>query len=237
MRILVTRCSIRYEGRLVTTLESGDRVVLFKDDGSVVVHAIQGAKPINYMPGPTAVTEDGRTLRITRTSTGEQLVIDVEDVHADSAWELADEAKLVREGREKDIQATIFESPEAIEVGMVGLQREQFTEVGPVDLVCRDADGRTCVIEVKRVRATAQAVEQLTRYGARAGARHPGGARARAAGAGAAREPGLRLRRARRGARALRRWRGAHAAVLIGARVAAATAVDGRCARPASPVP
>jgi RecB family endonuclease NucS len=164
MRILVTRCSIRYEGRLVTTLESGDRVVLFKDDGSVVVHAVQGAKPINYMPGPTVVTEEGRTLRVSRPATGESLVIDVEDVHADTNWELEDAAKLVREGREKDIQATIFESPEAIEVGMVGLQRELFTEVGPVDLFCRDADGRTCVIEVKRVRAVAAAVEQLNRY-------------------------------------------------------------------------
>jgi endonuclease len=164
MRILVTRCSIRYEGRLVTTLESGDRVVLFKDDGSVVVHAVQGAKPINYMPGPTAVTEEGRTIRVAQTRTGESLVIDVDDVHADSAWSLEDTAKLVREGREKDIQATIFETPEAIEPGMVGLQREQFTQVGPVDLLCRDIDGRTCVIEVKRVRAVAAAVEQLNRY-------------------------------------------------------------------------
>ncbi len=164
MRILVTRCSIRYEGRLVTTLESGDRVVLFKDDGSVVVHAVQGAKPINYMPGPTVVEEQGRTLRIAQTKTGESLVIDVEDVHADSAWELEDTAKLVREGREKDIQATIFETPEAIEAGMVGLQRELFTEVGPVDLFCRDVDGRTCVVEIKRVRAVAAAVEQLNRY-------------------------------------------------------------------------
>ena len=164
MRILVTRCNIRYEGRLVTTLESGDRVVLFKDDGSVVVHAVQGAKPINYMPGPTSVTEDGRTLIVTRPSTGEQLVIDVEDVHADTSWELEDSAKLMREGREKDIQATIFCTPHAIEEGMVGLQRELFTEVGPVDLFCRDAEGRTCVIEVKRVRAVAAAVEQLNRY-------------------------------------------------------------------------
>ena len=164
MRILVTRCSIRYEGRLVTSLESGDRVVLFKGDGSVVVHAVQGAKPINYMPGPTSVTEDGRTLTITRTATGESLVIDVEDVHADTAWELEDSAKLVREGREKDIQATIFETPHAIEDGMVGLTRELFTEVGPVDLFCRDTGGRTCVVEIKRVRATAAAVEQLNRY-------------------------------------------------------------------------
>lgn len=164
MRILVTRCSIRYEGRLVTTLETGDRVVLFKDDGSVVVHAVQGAKPINYMPGPTVVSEDGRTLTVTRPSTGESLVIDVEDVHADSNWQLSDDAKLVREGREKDIQATIFATPEAIEPGMVGLKRELFTQVGPVDLFCRDADGRTCVIEIKRVRAVAAAVEQLNRY-------------------------------------------------------------------------
>ena len=57
MRILVARCSIRYEGRVTTTLDSGDRVVLFKDDGSVVVHAIQGAKPINYMPGPTVARD------------------------------------------------------------------------------------------------------------------------------------------------------------------------------------
>ncbi|MEO6866903.1 MAG: endonuclease NucS domain-containing protein [Gaiellales bacterium] len=164
MRILVTRCSIRYEGRLVTSLESGDRVILFKDDGSVVVHAVQGAKPINYMPGPTTVEENGRTLTITRTATGETLAIDVEDVHADSAWELEDSAKLVREGREKDIQATIFQTPASIEDGMIGLQREMFTEVGPVDIFCRDAEGRTCVIEIKRVRAVAAAVEQLTRY-------------------------------------------------------------------------
>jgi endonuclease len=164
MRILVSRCSIRYEGRVVTTLESGDRVVLFKDDGSVVVHAGAGAKPINYMPGPTVVKEEGRTITITRPATGELLSIDVEDVHGDVSHELVDEAKIVREGREKDIQATIFATPTAIEDGMVGLQRELFTEVGPVDLFCRDCDGRTVVIEIKRVRATAQAVEQLTRY-------------------------------------------------------------------------
>ncbi len=164
MRILVARCSIRYDGRVTTTLESGDRVILFKDDGSVVVHAIQGAKPINYMPGPTVVRESGRTIVIGRPASGEQLEIQVEDVHADAAHELEDSAKIVREGREKDIQATIFDSPEAIEPGMVGLQRELFTEVGPVDLFCRDIEGRTVVVEVKRVRATAAAVEQLTRY-------------------------------------------------------------------------
>lgn len=130
----------------------------------MVVHAIQGAKPINYMPGPTVVREEGRTIVIGRPASGESLEISVDDVHADAAHSLEDSARIVREGREKDIQATIFASPEAIEPGMVGLQRELFTEVGPVDLFCRDIDGRTVVVEVKRVRATAAAVEQLTRY-------------------------------------------------------------------------
>jgi RecB family endonuclease NucS len=164
MRILVAHCTIRYEGRVTTTLEAGDRVVLFKDDGSVVVHAGAGAKPINYMPGPTVVHEEGRTLEVHRPATGERLTVDVMDVHADTQHDLVDEAKIVREGTEKDVQATIFGTPEAIEPGMIGLQRELFTDVGPVDLFCRDADGRTVVIEVKRVRAVAAAVEQLTRY-------------------------------------------------------------------------
>ncbi len=142
---------------MVTTLAEGERVLLFKDDGSVVVHAAAGAKPINYMPGPTVVREDGRTLTVHRPDSGELLTVEVIDVHADTTWPLVDTAKIVREGREKDIQATIFASPDSIEPGMVGLERESFTEVGPVDLLCRD-------VEVKRVRATAAAVEQLTRY-------------------------------------------------------------------------
>jgi RecB family endonuclease NucS len=164
MRILVACCTIRYEGRVTTTLESGDRVLLFKSDGSVVVHAGAGAKPINYMPGPSVVKEQGRTLTISRPATGELLTVDIDDVHSDTRFDLVDTAKIMREGQEKDIQAVIFATPESIEPGMVGLKREQFTEVGPVDLFCRDADGRTTVVEVKRVRATAQAVEQLTRY-------------------------------------------------------------------------
>jgi RecB family endonuclease NucS len=164
MRILVANCSIRYEGRLVTSLAEGDRVVLFKADGSVVVHAGAGAKPINYMPGPTVVNEEGRTIRITRPTSGESLVLEIAEVHADTGYSLVDTAKIVREGTEKDVQATIFATPDAIEPGMIGISREQFTEVGPVDLFCRDANGRTTVVEVKRVKATAAAVEQLTRY-------------------------------------------------------------------------
>ena len=75
MRVLVCRCTIGYAGRLTTRLASGDRVVLFKEDGSVAVHALRGAKPINYMAGPTSVREEAEVIRIYRPSSEETLTI------------------------------------------------------------------------------------------------------------------------------------------------------------------
>ena len=81
MRILVARCEIAYHGRATTRLGAGDRVILFKDDGSLCVHAEKGYKPLNYMPGPTTVKEDGDVIRVYRAASDETLVIVVEDVH------------------------------------------------------------------------------------------------------------------------------------------------------------
>ena len=64
MRILVARCEIAYHGRAVTRLGAGDRLIVFKDDGSLCVHADRGFKPLNYMAGPTSVSEDGDVIRV-----------------------------------------------------------------------------------------------------------------------------------------------------------------------------
>jgi hypothetical protein len=164
VRILVCTCSIGYSGRLTTRLASGDRVVLFKDDGSVCIHVRQGAKPVNYMPGPTVVREEDGVIRVTRPSTGEQLTIVVERVHQDATFALADEAKLEREGRELQLHERLARTPEAIEEGLLIVERERRTDVGPVDLWCRDATGRIVLVEVKRIKAVAAAVEQVVRY-------------------------------------------------------------------------
>ena len=110
---------------------------------------------------------------------------------------------LEREDAELQIHRLLERAPETIEPGCVVLDRERFTDTGPIDLFCRDADGRTVVVEVKRTRAVAAHVEQLTRYCERvdldpahsALPRHPGRARDRAAGAGHVRGPRLRVRR------------------------------------------
>ena len=164
MRVLIAHCEIAYAGRLETRLAPGDRVVLFKDDGSVCVHALKGAKPINYMPGPTIVEEADDVIRVRRPSSGETLTILLLGTHADDRFELVDDAALERQGREKEIQALLARALHVIELGLVLVDRERPTDVGPVDLFCRDAAGRVTLVEVKRVRAVAAAVEQVIRY-------------------------------------------------------------------------
>ncbi|HEY3763654.1 MAG TPA: endonuclease NucS domain-containing protein [Gaiellales bacterium] len=164
MRILVARCEIAYHGRATTRLGAGDRVILFKDDGSLCVHTDRGFKPLNYMSGPTSVTQDGDVIRVYRPASQETLVVVVHEVHHDTALALADEAVLEREDAELQIHRLLERAPETIEPGLVVLERERFTDTGPIDLFCRDADGRTVVVEVKRTRAVAAHVEQLTRY-------------------------------------------------------------------------
>ncbi len=165
MRILVARCEIGYAGRLTTRLAPGDRVVLFKDDGSVCVHALQGAKPVNYMGPPTVVEEDGDLIRVRRTSTGETLTIMLHDVHSDLRHVLADDGTgLERDGREKQLHEQLVRAPHLIEQGLVVCEQERPTDVGPIDLFCRDRHGQATLVEVKRVRAVAAAVEQVVRY-------------------------------------------------------------------------
>ena len=164
MRILVARCEIAYHGRAATRLGAGDRVILFKEDGALCVHADNGFKPINYMAGPTSVSEEGDVIRVYRPASDESLVIVLHEVYEDSRRALTDEAVLERDGAERQIHVLLERAPETIEQGLTVLERERFTDVGPVDLFCRDAEGRTVVVEVKRVRAVAAHVEQLTRY-------------------------------------------------------------------------
>jgi endonuclease len=164
VRILVARCEIAYHGRATTRLGAGDRAILFKEDGSLCVHAEKGFKPLNYMPGPTSVTDDGDLIRVYRPASDETLVIILHEVFQDATHGLVDEAVLERDGAERQMHVLLERAPEVIEAGLVVLERERATDTGPIDLFCRDAEGRTVVVEVKRTRALAAHVEQLQRY-------------------------------------------------------------------------
>jgi len=70
---------------------------------------------------------------------------------------------LHKDGVESHLQELLAENPQSLEEGLTLTRREYFTEIGPVDLLCRDKDGQAVAVEIKR-RGGIDGVEQLTRY-------------------------------------------------------------------------
>jgi RecB family endonuclease NucS len=163
MRIVVAECTVNYAGRLSAHLPRATRLILIKADGSLLIHAEAGAyKPLNWMNAPNHLVEEGDRWFITNGK-GEELTIDLHEIHMDTAVELGEDPGLQKDGVELELQRLLSEQPGVIEEGLALIRREYPTPVGPVDLLCRDASGVTVAIEVKR-RGEIDGVEQLTRY-------------------------------------------------------------------------
>jgi RecB family endonuclease NucS len=211
VRLIVARCSVRYSGRLSTTLPEGVRLLMIKADGTFMVWADgggQSVKPLNWMTPPTVIEEvaadgieaaadgteapagsteapaDGteapagsteapapgseRVLVVRKRagSSEDRLEILISEVLSDSEHEMGspdDEAGLAKDGVEAHLQQLLAERPEWCGEGLRLVRREWPTDIGPVDLMCRDGDERWVAVEVKRI-AGIDAVEQLARY-------------------------------------------------------------------------
>ena len=166
MRLIVARCEVRYSGRLNAYLPESTRLLMLKDDGSVLIHADAGGfKPLNWMTPPTVI-EDGGDAIVVRKRAGrseDRLEIKLHEVLSDVEHEMGEAAALEKDGVERDLQLALAEQPEAVEDGLRLVRREWATDIGPVDLMCRDGDDGWVAVEIKRV-ATIDAVEQLSRY-------------------------------------------------------------------------
>ncbi len=163
MRLLIARCCVAYEGRLSAQLPSAVRLVMVKADGCIAVHADGGAyKPLNWMNAPNTLMEADGCWTVTNPK-GERLVITIEEVLADTNHEFGVDPGLQKDGVEAHLQELLAASPEVLGPGFVVVRREYPTDIGPVDLLCRDAAGRSVAVEVKR-RGEIDGVEQLTRY-------------------------------------------------------------------------
>ena len=163
MRLVVARCSVDYAGRLTAHLPSAVRLLLVKADGSVSVHADGGAyKPLNWMSPPCALREESGRWTVTNKA-GEQLVITIDEVMHDSAHELGLDPGLQKDGVEAHLQQLLADRCEVLGSGWRLVRREFPTDIGPVDLLCRDAEGVAVAIEIKR-RGEIDGVEQLARY-------------------------------------------------------------------------
>jgi RecB family endonuclease NucS len=166
VRLIVARCEVAYTGRLTAFLPESTRLLMIKADGSVLVHADSGGfKPLNWMT-PPVVLEDGGDVLVVRKRAGrseDRLEIRLLEVLSDVEHEMGEAAALEKDGVERDLQLALAEQPESIAVGLRLVQREWPTDIGPVDLMCRDQDDGWVAVEIKRV-GTIDAVEQLSRY-------------------------------------------------------------------------
>ncbi|MFQ5516110.1 MAG: endonuclease NucS [Acidimicrobiia bacterium] len=163
MRIVIARCSVDYQGRLTAHLPPATRLIMVKADGCVAVHADGGAyKPLNWMNAPNTLVEEPACWTVTNPK-GERLTIRLEEVFVDAEHDLGVDPGLQKDGVELELQRLLAGRPQAIEEGLTMVRREYPTEIGPVDLLCRDAADRSVAVEVKR-RGEIDGVEQLTRY-------------------------------------------------------------------------
>jgi len=172
MRLIVARCEVRYSGRLDALLPEALRLIMVKADGSVLVHADAGGyKPLNWMTPPTVIEEMGSppTTMVVRKRAGsseDRLEITIAEVLSDVSHAMGspdEDVALAKDGVEAHLQELLAEQPHWCGEGLRLVRREWPTDIGPVDLMCRDATEAWVAVEIKRV-AGIEAVEQLTRY-------------------------------------------------------------------------
>jgi endonuclease len=172
VRVIVARCEVSYIGRLTTVLPEAVRLLMLKADGTFMVWADGGGpnvKPLNWMTPPTVLEEqtgaDGclQRLVVRKQRQEDRLEITVAEVLSDIEHELDVLASLEKEGLERELQELLADSPEWCGEGFRLVRREWPTDIGPVDLMCRDAEDEWIAVEIKRIGGI-DAVEQLTRY-------------------------------------------------------------------------
>ena len=172
MRLIVARCQVSYTGRLSTVLPEAVRLLMVKADGTFMVWADGGGsnvKPLNWMVAPTVIEEqagdDGALERLLVRKRGQEDLLDISigEVLSDVEHELDVLATLEKEGVERELQELLAGAPEWCGEGLRLVRREWPTDIGPVDLMCKDGEDEWIAVEIKRI-ATIDAVEQLTRY-------------------------------------------------------------------------
>ena len=161
MRLIVARCEVVYTGRLTAVLPEALRLLMVKSDGSVMVHADTGGyKPQNWMTPPAILEEEPGLMVVRKKGSEDRLEIRIAEVISDVTHDMGEAAALEKEGVERELQELLADAPPE---GLRLVRREWPTDIGPVDLMCRDEEDEFVAVEIKRV-GTIEAVEQLTRY-------------------------------------------------------------------------
>jgi endonuclease len=172
MRLIVARCTIDYTGRLSTHLPQGVRLLMIKANGTFLVHSdgvesVGGSRnPQNWMTAPTAIDVEGdppTRIEVRKRGGAERLEIAIDEVLFDETHDMGEAAALEKDGVERDLQELLAAAPHHCGEGFRLVRREWATDIGPVDLMCREPGHGWVAVEIKRI-GTIEAVEQLSRY-------------------------------------------------------------------------
>ena len=174
MRLVIARCAVDYSGRLSAHLPLATRLLMLKNDGSILVHSDSGSyKPLNWMNPPcTIVVEEPsaeaaefgviEVWKVQQKKTEDVLRVSIHEIIADVAHELGDDPGLIKDGVEAHLQVLLAEQITLVHEEAKLVRREYMTAIGPVDILARDSTG-SIAVELKR-RGDIDGVEQLTRY-------------------------------------------------------------------------
>lgn len=166
--IIVGNCWVEYRGRATSKLEPGERIVIIKEDGSVLVHRPAGYEPVNWQP-PGCLFQsrsvgDVFELRAVRRKPSESVRVFFDRVYLLSALSLVDKGKFSLYASEEDMQKAILLEPEILEPGFKPIAYEKKVDPGFIDIYGIDGDGKFVVVEIKRKTAGKETVLQLAKY-------------------------------------------------------------------------
>jgi len=166
--MIVGSCWVDYRGRASSKLEPGERIVILKEDGSVLVHRPVGYEPVNWQP-PGCIFQantSGKVLQIraVRRKPPESVRISFDPVYLLSVLSLVDKGEFALHASEEDMQKAILMKPSLVEEGFKSISYEKKVEPGFVDVYGEDKTGKFVVVEIKRKTASKEAALQLAKY-------------------------------------------------------------------------
>ncbi|MBC7129807.1 endonuclease NucS [Candidatus Bathyarchaeota archaeon] len=166
--ILVGNCWVNYAGRALSKLEPGERILIIKKDGSLLVHRSAGYEPVNWQPPGcifhTRIKNGALEIRAVRRKPPEKVQVLFDKIHMASSMNLEDSGEFSLYASEQDMQKAILLEPSLLEDGFKPISYEKKVEPGFLDIYGIDKDGKLVVVEIKRRTASREAVLQLARY-------------------------------------------------------------------------
>lgn len=161
-------CSVEYEGRANSMLSPGERLAIFKPDGSALVHRPKDYSPVNWQPPgsifQTRLGENGLVIRVYRQKDNEVMEVIFTSLKMVSILDLRDAGEFTLYASESDMQQAILAQPSLLEEGFRPITKEKTVDPGFIDILGVDKDNVLTVVELKRVKATKKAVLQLKKY-------------------------------------------------------------------------